>query len=116
LFDAAGLVGGLCGACGRRHFPRAAWCPWCGAEGPGEVRLSTRGTLWSWTVVLTAPPGYEGPLPYGLGVVELPDDGLRVVTRLTATEDLAVGQPMAFTVVPLSDDLPTWAFTPEASE
>jgi hypothetical protein len=30
----------------------------------------------------SAPPGYEGPTRYGLGIVELDDIGLRVVGRL----------------------------------
>jgi uncharacterized OB-fold protein len=98
MFDADGLVGGACTTCDRRHFPLARWCPWCGTEGTTEVRLSTEGTLWAWTAVLAPPPGYEGEVPYGFGVVELPADGLRVVTRLTEADPatLTFGQPMRF--------------------
>ena len=98
LFDADGLIGGACAACERRHFPVAAWCPWCGAAGATEVRLSTEGTLWAWTAVLAPPPGYQGEVPYGFGVVELPADGLRVITRLTESDvdALSFGQPMRF--------------------
>lgn len=111
-FTPEGLVGGACGSCGRRHFPAAAWCPWCGADGPSAVTLSTQGTLWSWTAVLSAPPGSVGPVPYGFGVVELPADGLRVVTRLTESDPDALheGQAMRFTVVQLDADTATWAF------
>ena len=51
-------------------------------------------------------------MPYGFGVVELPDDGLRVVTRLTEPDPsaLEVGAPMRFTVVPLVAGVVTWAF------
>jgi len=113
-FDGEGLIGGSCGACARRHFPAAGTCPWCGAEGIEEVRLATEGSLWAWTVVHTAPPGYEGPVPFGFGVVELADDGLHVVTRLTESEPerLALGAPMRFTTAPVSDDASTWAFAP----
>ena len=98
LFDDDGLVGGACATCDRRHFPLARWCPWCGAEGAVEVRLATEGTLWAWTAVLAPPPGYEGEVPYGFGVVELPADGLRVVTRLTEADPgkLTFGQPMRY--------------------
>jgi uncharacterized protein len=98
LFDDEGLIGGSCAACGRRHFPLARWCPWCGAEGTAEARLSTEGTLWAWTAVLAPPPGYEGSVPYGFGVVELPADGLRVITRLTEADPAALsfGQAMRF--------------------
>ena len=33
-----------------------------------------------------APPGYNGPVPYGFGVVELDGIGLRVVGRLTEAD------------------------------
>jgi uncharacterized OB-fold protein len=115
LFDDRGLVGGSCAACGRRHFPLGRSCPWCGQEGPGEVRLSREGRLWSWTAVLTAPPGYEGPVPFGVGVVELPADGLRVVTLLTEPDPdaLRLGQPVHFSVVALTDAASTWAYGPK---
>jgi len=109
LFTDAGLVGGSCEGCGRRHFPLAPWCPWCGAAEPSRTMLSTEGVLWSWTAVVHPPPGYTGEVPYGFGVVELPADGLRVVTRLSEPdpERLHAGQPMTFTV---AGD--TWTFTP----
>jgi len=117
MFDVEGLIGGSCGACELRHFPKAGHCPWCGAAAVSEVRLSTEGRLWSWTTVLSAPPGYEGPVPFGFGVVELPADGLHVVTLLTETdpERLAEGDAMTFTTVPVGDETSSWAFAPVAS-
>jgi uncharacterized OB-fold protein len=114
LYDEEGLVGGECPACGRRHFPLGRSCPWCGDEGPGEVRLSRDGRLWSWTGVLARPPGYEGPVPFGFGVVELPADGLRVVSLLTEPDSAALqlGQPVRFAIVPLTETTTTWAFAP----
>ncbi len=112
LFTDDGLVGGACAGCGRRHFPAAQWCPWCGAADPTQVVLSTAGTLWSWTSVVASPPGYLGDAPFGFGVVELPADGLRIVTRLTEADPsrLELGQPVDFVVVPLDADVSTWAF------
>jgi len=112
LFTAAGLIGGVCGACGRRHFPCAVPCPWCGSDDVTTITLSARGTLWGWTAVTAAPPGYEGPVPYGFGVVELADDGLRVVTRLGAVDGLREGMEMRFAVVALTADVDTWAYEP----
>jgi len=110
--EQAGLLGGECGACGRRHFPRATICPWCGHGEVAEVTLSSEGTLWGWTAVNAAPPGYDGPVPYGFGVVELPADGIQVVTRLVESDPsvLAVGTVMRFRVVPLTPGTVTWAF------
>lgn len=114
LFTDDGLVGGRCGACTRAHFPQAEWCPWCGAQDVDTTALSTSGTLWAWTAVLAPPPGYDGGAPYGFGVVELPDDGLRVVARLTEPDParLGLGQPVAFRTVMLEDGTTTWAFAP----
>jgi uncharacterized OB-fold protein len=76
--------------------------------------------LWAWTAVTSAPPGYSGSVPYGFGVVELPE-GLRVVTRLTEADPsrLHAGMRMNFTLVPLRRDesgaaILTYAFEPVA--
>ena len=113
LFTDEGLIGGACGACRRRHFPLATICPWCGcADEVTEVTLSSHGTLRGWTAVNAPPPGYEGPVPYGFGIVELPADGLQVVTRLVESDPslLAAGIAMRFRVVPLTTATVTWAF------
>lgn len=114
LFTDAGLLGGLCPECDRRHFPRSQWCPWCGAEGAREVVLSTDGQLWSWTTVHAPPPGYLGEVPFGFGVVDLPADGLQVIARLTEPDVTALraGQPMRFVTEAIGEHHRTWAFAP----
>ena len=113
---AARLVAGKCRSCGRYQFPRAALCPYCGGDEVEEVLLSPDGTLWAWTAVTAPPPGYPGDVPYGFGVVELPE-GLRVVTRLAEADpaNLRFGQDMRLELVPLHTDdegraVVTWAF------
>jgi uncharacterized OB-fold protein len=113
------LLGGACDACGQDHFPRAGTCPYCGADGARPVALPGSGSLWAWTAVTAAPPGYRGEVPYGFGVVEL-DDGLRVLGRLTEPDPsrLRAGQAMRVVVVPLHTDdegttVTTYAFAPE---
>ena len=112
------LVGGRCASCGERHFPRLPTCPSCSAAACEEVLLSESGSLWAWTAVTAPPPGYRGEVPFGFGVVELPE-GLRVITRLTeaAPSRLLFGQSMRLDVVPLHVDddgrtVVTYAFTP----
>lgn len=79
------------------------------------VELSSHGRLWAWTAVTAPPPGYDGPIPYGFGVVELPE-GLRVVTRLTEADPsrLRAGQPMRLEAEELAvaggDTVAVWAF------
>lgn len=112
MFDDDGLIGGACEACGRRHFPLAGTCPWCGTAGPTRARLSAAGQVWAGTTVHTAPPGYDGPVPFGFGVVELADDGLQVVTLLTG--DPAVGDAVRFTTTLVGNGILAWAFAPQS--
>jgi uncharacterized OB-fold protein len=118
--DPPHLIGGRCRACERHHFPKVGTCPYCSAEQVDEAQLSRQGTLWAWTAVTSRPPGYHGEVPYGFGVVELPE-GLRLVTRLTEPEPerLRFGQAMRLEVVPLHTDgdgraVTTYAFAPVA--
>ncbi|HML00698.1 MAG TPA: OB-fold domain-containing protein [Acidimicrobiales bacterium] len=99
------LVGGRCAGCGRPHFPSSPMCPYCSSSEVSEERFTGPGQLWAHTAVTAAPPGYSGEVPYGFGVVELPE-GIRVVTRLTETDPsrLATGQPMFLVIVPLHVD------------
>ena len=112
------LIGGRCGSCGRHHFPVSPACPYCRADAVTTVRLSDHGTVWGWTAVTAAPPGYEGPVPFGFGVVELPE-GVRVITRIEESDParLEFGMPVKLSVaeVGTSDDgdtVVTYTFVP----
>jgi uncharacterized OB-fold protein len=110
------LIGGYSPTSGRHHFPRLDTCPYTGATDIETVTLSTDATLWLWTAVTAAPPGYAGPVPFGFGVVELEREHLRVITRLTESDpaQLTLGQPMQLVAetLALADDTSavTWAF------
>ena len=117
------LLGGRCDACDRVQFPTASTCPACGAATITEVRLSDHGTLWGWTAVTAPPPGYLGDVPFGFGVVELPE-GLRVITLLTESDPtrLSFGMPMKLVITDLGPDpdpeghgdiVTTYSFAPE---
>lgn len=115
--DPPALLGSRCDDCTRHAFPRSSTCPYCGSERVTEVTLSSQGTLWGWTTVTAAPPGYHGDVPFGFGIVELPE-GLRVITRLAApNDDYAYGLPMHLQIVPLhvaedGTQIETWEFAP----
>jgi uncharacterized protein len=115
------LLGGRCRACSHHHFPRADICPYCASDQTEAAELSGSGRLWAWTAVTHPPPGYRGEVPYGFGVVELPE-GLRVITRLTEADParLRMGQPMHLVVEPLHTDddgrrVVTYAFAADES-
>jgi len=105
----------------RYHFPAHNVCPYCASLGATPVELSPRGHLWAYTSVTAAPPGYVGKVPFGFGIVELPE-GLRVITRLTEADpsQLSVGEAVALQIVPLHTDdsgnqVVTFAFGPTGS-
>ena len=110
------LIGGYSPSSDRHHFPRLDTCPYTGATDIETVTLSTDATLWLWTAVTAAPPGYTGPVPFGFGVVELDREHLRVITRLTEPDParLTLGQPMRLVAETLpgenGDAVVTWAF------
>jgi uncharacterized OB-fold protein len=109
LMEGGRLVGGYSATSGHHHFPLSPRCPYSGADDVERVLLPDTGRLWLWTAVTAAPPGYEGPVPFGYGVVELDGVDLRVVGRLTEADParLHEGQPMR-----LVEDLDVWAWTP----
>lgn len=96
--DGPRLRGTRCRACSLHHFPASDACPFCGSGDVKAVGLSRTGTLWGWTSVATAPPGYDGPVPFGFGVVELPE-GLRIITRLEEPDPSRLGLGQAMTLV-----------------
>ena len=123
LFDTSGgetrLRAAACDACGRLHFPSGDACPYCGGDACRERLVGRAGTLFLHTAIASRPPGYRGELPFGFGVVELPE-GLRVVTRLTEADParLRAGQPMRLVVTPLHVDddgtqVVSYAYAPE---
>ena len=116
--DPPTLLASRCTNCHNVLFPRADACTYCAAEDPEPVELAGPGTLWAWTAVTAPPPGYVGEVPFGVGVVELPE-GVRVITRLTEGDPAALthGQPMELRIVALrtdedGNDVLTWAFAP----
>jgi uncharacterized protein len=116
------LLGGFSPSSGRTHFPRLPACPYTGADDVEEVELPTSGTLWGWTGVTARPPGYDGEMPFGFGIVEL-TDGLRVITRITESDPTALSFGQAMHLVPealqTDDDgtaVITYAFAPGADD
>ncbi|MGH7896301.1 MAG: Zn-ribbon domain-containing OB-fold protein [Candidatus Binatia bacterium] len=103
--DGPRLLAARCVACDRLQFPAAASCPYCGEDGSRETAVGPDARLFLFTAITSPPPGYRGPLPYGFGIVELPE-GLRVVTRLTESDvtRLHVDQAMRLVVEPLFSD------------
>ncbi|HKA19644.1 MAG TPA: OB-fold domain-containing protein [Blastocatellia bacterium] len=97
--DGPYLLGSRCRQCSEVIFPTNPFCPQCCEETTEVIRLSRRGTLYSFTIQrFKPPPPYRGPdpfVPYGVGIVELPE-GVRVTAVLEESnpECLRVGMQM----------------------
>ncbi len=87
------LLASRCRACSLLRFPVSQHCPYCSASAFDVVPLSRRGRLEVVTTVTSPPPGYGGPIPYGLGVVELAE-GLRVIARIRNPGTVTAGGPV----------------------
>jgi hypothetical protein len=98
--DLQHLAGGRCGSCRALMFPTRRGCPECGSVVVRDVALADGGAVWTFTVLTARPPGYAGPCPYALAVVEL-DDGLRITSIVTAEdpEEVRIGDRVRFEVI-----------------
>jgi uncharacterized OB-fold protein len=113
------LLAGRCESCGDHHFPAGEGCPYCGGACT-VAAIGATGVLSLFTVVNARPPGYRGPVPYGFGIVDLPE-GMRVVARLAESrlEHLRTGLPVVLEIAPLfvnedGDDVLSFAYAPAA--
>jgi uncharacterized OB-fold protein len=101
------LAGTKCDTCAETSLGSVTLCPNCGSDRVAALRLNNRGIVWTYTVARHRPPGnYRGPepfVPFGIGLVELPE-GLRVVSTLDcAIDSIKVGLPVTFTPYILQD-------------
>ena len=87
------LIGGLCGQCGAKVFPKPKICSSCWSTEQQDLTLATRGTLYSFSIVHAARKGW--PSPYAIAYVDL-DDGVRICAPLEA--DLAHPPPLDIAV------------------
>ncbi len=102
------LAGTRCRSCGESFLGKRSVCENCSSESMEEIRFGNRGKLYSYTVIRHRPPGdYKGPdpfVPFGLGLVELPE-GIRVLSRLDGDIDtLKIGMELELEVYKLYED------------
>jgi len=80
------LLGNKCKSCGKIYFPKAALCPDCLMENTlEEVKLSSRGKLYTFTIVRVPSPGFK--IPYAFGYIDLPER-VRICSQISAAEPL----------------------------
>lgn len=87
------LAGNVCSSCGAKFFPPRQVCTECKSRKLEPYEFSGHGTLYSFSTLYQAPLGYEGGLPYSVGMIKL-DEGPMIEAQLTDVnpDDLKIGQ------------------------
>ena len=129
--DSPALLGTRCTACGTVFFPAVSFfCrnPECRGREFEEVRLSTRGTVWSYTDARYRPPPPYVPTtepyePLAIAAVELAEESIVVLGQVAeghGVDDLRVGAEVELVVEPLFEDdehvFTVWRWRPIGTE
>lgn len=107
------LTGSRCLPCGTVAFPPTRGCQRCGHRSTEVLELSSRGTVWGFTVQRFAPksPPYVVPeggfVPFAVGYVELPE-GVKVEAVLDCTDFSELEGDAEVTLV-AAEPVPTFA-------
>jgi uncharacterized OB-fold protein len=103
-----------CGDCGHIRFPPALLCARCLSERADWVRLSGRGTVFSWIVVHQSQhPAFNADTPYNVTIVEL-EEGPRLHTQLIgcANDQIRIGMPVEVVFDRINDEVTLPKFRP----
>ncbi len=104
-----------CTKCRHLMFAPRVVCPACLSDALEWEDLPRTGRLYAFTsLVLGAPLTLEQDAPFPIGVVELDQVGLRIMTRIDDAQyqDLELGMPMEFKPVDLPDGRVHFRFRP----
>jgi uncharacterized OB-fold protein len=103
--EGARLLANKCPKCGEIYFPKETLCLRCGNLELQDAALSKDGVLYTFTVIRQQPPIYKGPVPYAIGVIELPEK-IRATCLLTQCDftTLKIGMKMELVIERLHDD------------
>jgi len=80
------LVGTRCLECGEKHFPPRRVCPGCRSEKTERFSFAGGGVIESFTVIHTAPDGFDLYSPYIVGLVRL-SEGPVISSHIVGTKE-----------------------------
>lgn len=72
------LIIGKCDECSTPAFPYQPYCLNCGSDQMKEVEVSKGGKLRNFTSVLHPSPESKMTPPYGMAIVEFPEEQIRI--------------------------------------
>jgi uncharacterized OB-fold protein len=103
-----------CLDCGALAFPPSRHCSACLSERREWVRMSGRGTVWSFGVFHRMYfPSFAPELPYTVVLVQL-DEGPKLYSNLVGVrpEDIRIGMPVRAVFEPVTDAVTLVKFEP----
>jgi len=103
-----------CGDCGHVRFPPSLICPVCLSSRAEWVRLSGRGTVYSWIVVHQSQhPAFNADAPYNVAIIEL-EEGPRLHTNLVncPNDQIHIGLPVEVVFEKINDEVTLPKFQP----
>ena len=103
-----------CSNCGHTRFPPSLLCARCLSDRHEWVRLSGRGTVFSWIIVHQSQhPAFNADSPYNVTIVEL-EEGPRLHTTLVdcANDEIRIGMPVEVVFDRVAEDVTLPRFRP----
>jgi len=87
------LIGTKCLNCNEIFMPPRSLCPNCRRSGKiEEIELSGEGEIYSYTIIKTAPEGFEINAPYVIGIIKL-KEGLFISSQIINNgKEIKIGQ------------------------
>ncbi len=79
------LKGGRCKDCGYVMYPSRKVCPKCHSENIETISLPREGKILTYTIIYSAPEGFDDFSPYAVAIVEL-TNGARLMLQIVDTD------------------------------
>ncbi|HEY90354.1 MAG TPA: Zn-ribbon domain-containing OB-fold protein [Dehalococcoidia bacterium] len=108
------LVMQRCRECGCYRYPPGNICPGCASEDTEWVKVSGRGTIFTWNVFHKVyHPAFAQDVPYAIVAVEL-EEGPRVTSNLVdcRLEDIRIGMPVEVVFEDITEEISLPKFRP----
>jgi len=103
-----------CQQCGHYRYPPGESCPSCLSDELEWVKISGRGTIYTWTVFHQVyHPAFAGDVPYAVVTVEL-KEGPRMTTNLVdcPIEDIRIDMPVEVVFDDVTEEITLPKFRP----
>ncbi|MEM5868447.1 MAG: Zn-ribbon domain-containing OB-fold protein [Candidatus Aenigmatarchaeota archaeon] len=87
------LIGSLCENCKSMFMPPRIICPNCRRKGKmKDYEFSGEGEIYSFTILNTAPEGFEYQKPYIVGIIKLKEGVLFTSQIIGKPEEIKIGK------------------------